>query len=182
MARVKRFDERAVKNRNRVQRHRNLKKLRMIHEKEISERISSKNMVDCEMLEDSKENNACHENVDKATEIKDKLRFWALNHRITKVALNDLLSILIFAGFGFLPKDSRTLMGTPAKTPITPLSQGKMWYHGIQKCLENVFAGILRDISVTLDFNFDGLPISKSSNMQFWPILSSIRGKHTPRV
>lgn len=162
MARVRLPDEKAVKNRNRVRRYRHFKKLRMIHEKDISERIYSKNIAECEMLEDSKKDNACHENVDKATEIKNKLRLWALNHRITKVALNELLSILIFAGFGFLPRDSRTLMGTPAKTAITTLSKGKIYNHGIQKCLENVFAVISRDISITLDFNFDGLPISKS--------------------
>lgn len=176
MARVQRFDQKAANNRARIQRCRHLKKMKMIHEKEVSKRLKSQNVADSETSGDTEGNGATDVNLDKATEIKNKLRYWASSNRITTTAINELLSILKFAGFGFLPKDSRTLKCTPACVTMTSLSQGKIWYNGIEKCLKNTLAGLPRDISITLDFNFDGLPISKSSNMQFWPILSSIRG------
>lgn len=93
-------------------------------------------------------------------EIKDKIRYWILHHRIAKTAVNDLLSILLSAGLSFLPRDSRTLMKTPINLPIDTLSNGKMWYCGIKKCLEHVLAGMQRNLAVTLDFNFDGVPIA----------------------
>lgn len=67
-------------------------------------------------------------------------------------------------------------MFTPVKVPINILSKGKLWYHGIWKCVENALGNIQRSLTITLDFNIDGLPISKSSSKQFWPILMAIQG------
>lgn len=175
MGRVKNFDHKAVQNRARVQKHRNFRKLKNIHEKIVNDEIYSRRN-DNVFAEFPPENEEEFPNVDKGTEIKDRITHWAIHHRISKTALNDLLAIFIFAGFSFLPKDSRTLMRTPVNVPIDILSNGKMWYCSIQKCLQHVLTGIQRNVSLTLDFNFDGLPIAKSSNKQFWPILSSVRG------
>lgn len=181
MARVKCFSQKAVKTRARVKKHRYFQKLKAIHENKIYEQVYSNENAHIDKVFGDCFAHSSIENlptVDKSTEIKDKIKYWAVNHRISKTALNDLLAILIFAGFSFLPRDSRTLMGTATNVPIKMLSNGKMWYCGIKKCLEHVFNGIRRNISIFLDFNFDGLPIAKSSNKQFWPILSSIRGKY----
>lgn len=181
MGRVKRFDPKAVKNRARVKKHRDWKKFRAIHEKHILDQMFSEENDDYDRIFDEfPGNDSHHENplVDKATEISDKLKYWSVHHRITAVAMCDLLCILRFAGLEFLPKDSRTLMGTPVHVPIHILSNGKMWYNGIQKCLEYALDKISNNMSITLDWNFDGLPITKSSNNQFWPILASIRGIH----
>lgn len=171
MARIKYFDQKSIKNRARVKKHRYFQKIRTIHEENIYKKLHSNTSSHT----DGVFNNS-FEPSDKATEIKNKIIQWALHYRIARIAVNDLLSILLSAGLSFLPRDSRTLMATPANVKIDILSNGKMWYCGIKKCLEHALTGIQQSMSITLDFNFDGLPIAKSSNKQFWPILSSIRG------
>lgn len=152
--------------------------MRAIHEKRIYEEIHKSNESEPEislnLSNQSDESSECCDN--KTSEITNKSISWIFRHHITKSATSDLLKILNFAGLNFLPKDSRTLLKTPTHVPISKLSNGQLWYNGIEKCLRDTFDRLDRDISVTLDFNFDGLPIYESSNKQFWPILSSMRG------
>lgn len=175
MAKVRFLDTASRKNRDRVKKHRDFKKLKAIHDKQIYERMKLFNSAPHD-----RHTSNTHElsDFDKTSEIKDKLKRWIVHHRITQSALSDLLVILIFAGLHFLPKDARTFMGTPVKVPIDRLSNGQLFYYGIKTCMENVLNKFIVNIrTCTLDFNFDGFPISKSSSKQFWPILSSIRGK-----
>lgn len=180
MTRVKKTDHKAVRARFRVQNRRNFIKLKAAHEKYILEQIVSK-------CNDSGVTSQTYgpdihfdhlDKVDEGTEISNKLRYWAVHHRITKKALNDLLHILRGNGMTFLPKDSRTFMRTPVHVPISTLDKGKMWYNGVKNCLDKTLIGIPNDMSITLDWNVDGFPVAKSSNMQFWPILCSIRGRN----
>lgn len=179
---IKYFNEKAEKNRIRVRRCRQKKKNRLNHQNQVYERMFSKSDVLIEQcLSNECSENSCS-NVGVSNGLEDmitfetKLKCWATNHHISARAISDLLKILIFAGFTFLPKDSRTFMKTPSNVPIKVLSNGKMWYNGIEKCLKNVLSNISRDVCITLDFNFDGIPVFKSSNLQFWPILMAIQG------
>lgn len=176
-------DRKRVNNRLYVQKHRYNKKLKQIHSEQVNEKIKKhlngfkQNRTDARNdFSDMHDEFSDMHDEDSQVEFRDKLRIWVLNHRITRKALNDLLLILISAGFGVLPKDSRTLMSTPTHIPINILSNGKMWFLGVKKCLESVLGDTKKNIKITLDFNFDGFPISKSSHKQFWPILSAIRG------
>lgn len=173
MARIKRFDKKAINNRARVKKCRNLKKLKSIHEQYIQNRIYSKKETPIYGVIDEALNFSSPE-IDTSTEITERLRYWTVHHRITRRALNDLLIILIFAGLTFLPKDGRTLMRTPKTVAISTLTKGKMWYYGVKNCIQNALAYISHEMTITLNFNFDGLPIAKSSNAQFWPILANI--------
>lgn len=166
-----------MNNRNRVRKHRNQHQSKKMHRDQINKRVK-KIILEQNKCDETNNYEQINKQADRdiSSEFKVKLRIWVVNHRITQTALNDLLLILISAGFCFLPKDARTLMATPTNVPIDILSNGKLWFYGIRKCLENTFAEIRRSIEITLDFDFDGLPISKSSSKQFWPILSSIRG------
>lgn len=165
-------DEKSVKNRKRVKKHRDNEHLKKMHNRKVKEHVER--MLS---LHHNVENVFSHDNnYDEPSEFKDKLRTWVLNHKITRTAVNDLLLILISAGFCFLPKDARTLMSTPTHVPIEILTNGKLWYNGIKTSLENVLMKIKRNIEITLDFSVDGMPISNSSSQQFWPILSAIRG------
>lgn len=178
----------AIKHRARVRKYRTLKKIRLEHEIHIQNQIQSIEIEKENVCDDINEKSTDGEeesedddsklsqDVDKSIEFMIKLRFWAVQHRITHSAINDLLSILIFGGFFFLPRDSRTLMETPKKIEIIAVSNEKFWYNGVQTCLEMILSRISCDISITLDFSFDGLPIFNSSNTHFWPILSSIQG------
>lgn len=153
MTRVKRFDQRAARNRDRVRKYRTWRKLKADHDKYIHDQIYNAGDVRIGRIpEEIFEHDSQHGNskIDKANEITDKLKYWAMHHRITQTALNDILSILKFAGLEFLPKDSRTLMATPVKVPIGVLSNGKIWYNGVQKCLEEVLGRISANMSITL--------------------------------
>lgn len=125
-------------------------------------------------------NENTYESHNEMTELKDRIMQWSIEHCITKRALNDLLSILIFFGFSFLPKDSRTLMKTPKYVPIRTISKGQLWYHGVKVHLEQIFhrislkEGFMNNIH--LDFNFDGVELFNGSNKCFWPMIASIRG------
>lgn len=181
MGKVNKNDHKAAKNRARVRKHRHWKKNKVIHEKYIHDEIfTEENVCSDSILKEIFENNSQQRDskIDKATEISDKLKYWCVHHRITSMAINDLLHILRFAGLSMLPKDSRTLMETPVHVPIQTLTNGKLWYNGIKTSLLSALGKILHDISITLDWNFDGFPVAKSSNIQFWPILASIRGMY----
>lgn len=183
MAKTKLFNQKSGKNRERVRRHRKNNKIKLNYQKQVQARLAqlycepdnilSKNIED-ETIDYDNEDTYKDDNT---SIFVDKLKFWAINHRISARAINDLLSILIFAGFTFLPKDSRTFMSTPSNLSIKTLSNGKMWYHGVEKSLKQELARLQNNITITLNFNFDGLPVFKSSNTQFWPILAEIKGK-----
>ena len=100
---------------------------------------------------------------------------WAAVHPgLSHSCLNQLLAILIQHGHE-LPKDCRTLMSTPKKVDTVAKCGGQFIYVGLQK-------GILKSVSQSRTFqenkdtielliNVDGVPLFKSTNTQFWPIL-----------
>jgi hypothetical protein len=90
------------------------------------------------------------------------------------------LQILSKHGHNDLPRDARTLLNTPRPGThnIKTLSKGQYVHYGILKALTSIgscfpHAFDYRDI-INLDINIDGLPISKSSKSQLWPILGRI--------
>lgn len=74
-----------------------------------------------------------------------------------------------------MPKDPRSLLGTPREITINFVDPGEYWHNNLKnsiiKSLENSKV-ILENISILV--NIDGVPIHKSSKQQFWPILCSI--------
>lgn len=104
------------------------------------------------------------------------LRTWALKHRIKQNALTDLLKILKSLGLSWLPNDSRTFLKTPRAVMIRDIAGGKHWYNGISRNISNVFSGLQSDITISLNFNIDGMAPFKSSKKQIWPILANIHG------
>lgn len=171
----------AKKSRERVTKHRRCKKLKKGYDDAVRNDIQRK----LKMQQKQKSNNILNDDSpqyiedlhhDEPFKFKEELKMWAVKHNITKRAINDLLQILVLSGFN-LPKDSRTLLETPTHVDIKQLSIGNLWYQGVVTCLSSVFQYLNRDISIRLDFNFDGVPLFDSSKKTFWPILSSIRGK-----
>lgn len=73
--------------------------------------------------------------------------------------------------------DYRTLLQTPKTVQIMDVGGGKYWYNGIERNLRLIFSKLEKNISIALNFNMDGLPIFKSSQRVFWPILSTIHRK-----
>lgn len=166
--------------RKRVQKHRNLKKIKELYEREVQRQYDLMNITNSDADD---ENNhagahfADHDDDNDKSDLAQELRSWAITHRIKQTATNVLLKILIATGFTVLPKDSRTLLKTPQSVEITPLGNGHIWYYTVRKCLECIFVKINSGLEIHLDFNFDGLPLFNSSQQEFWPMLASVRGK-----
>lgn len=110
------------------------------------------------------------------TQMENQLRCWAAEHRVSKRALNDLLSVLKSNGMSSLPKNYRTLQKTPTNIELIHAAGGRIWYNGLENSLINVFSTLARDISIHLKFNADGTDLFNSSNVNFWPLLASIVG------
>lgn len=125
--------------------------------------------------------------VDKINQL-NRIKLWAISHNITHVALNDLLRVLkIMLPEQYFPKDSRTLLKTPRQLEFTNIEGGQIYYFGIRshilRCIDKgleVFKlpnlGHLLCLTnlITVTVGIDGLPLSKSSKKQFWPILGYV--------
>lgn len=108
----------------------------------------------------------------------DDLRLCFIKHHANQNFINNILSVLRGHGHDDLPKDSRTLMNTPrnVKDHIIYMNPGKYIHFGLIKNLKYIIQHTLYDVPSTINFNIniDGLPLTKSSGSQFWPILGDI--------
>ena len=102
---------------------------------------------------------------------------WANHNKTSRDGLNSLLHI--FRKYGHrVPKDSRTLLKTPRHVEIMEKCGGHYIYLGIESGLLKILTQNIRQFAnndeLLLDFNIDGIPLFKSCNTQFWPILCSL--------
>lgn len=77
-----------------------------------------------------------------------------------------------------LPRDYRALLSTPRSVEIKKVAGGELWYNGIASNLMTIFSKLSHDITISLTFNMDGLPLFKSSQTCFCPILGLIHGAY----
>jgi len=112
--------------------------------------------------------------------ISQELVSWSIGNNISHVAINGLLKILRsnFPSTA-LPKDARTLLKTPRKIDIQNIAGGSFHYFGIKSFLVKALAKPVADDKFTEDrivvsVSVDGLPITKSNDLQFWPIQAKI--------
>lgn len=114
--------------------------------------------------------------------VKHAIGKWAVDFNVPQNAVNGLLDVpKNRAGLDFLPKDCRTLLHNKS-TKILNLrtfSSNAEYYHfglgnGIKRCA-SIFD--LHD-EVKIAIGIDGLPLSKCSSSQFWPILAYIQPHH----
>uniref|UniRef100_A0A1Y1LR20 Transposase domain-containing protein n=1 Tax=Photinus pyralis TaxID=7054 RepID=A0A1Y1LR20_PHOPY len=110
-----------------------------------------------------------------------QLARWAVTHEIPQVALNDLLKVLRTNFDVSLPCDSRTLLHTPRviKNQLRIVDPGHYYHFGLLNCITKLLSickpTLLCNYStIEVCINIDGLPISKSSGSQFYPILCSL--------
>ncbi|KAK9685436.1 hypothetical protein QE152_g38061 [Popillia japonica] len=79
--------------------------------------------------------------------------------------------------FHRLPKDPRTFLSTPRKSVIRKVDPGCYCHIGIQKSLQQQYQ-ILQETPtdiIEIGINIDGLPLTKSSSSQFYPILGVVK-------
>ena len=106
--------------------------------------------------------------------LRDEIALWALQFNISHIALNRLLCILRKI-FPDLPKDSRTVLQTCTTVALQNIAGGFYYHFGLASGLISIVKefGVHGD-TIKLQINIDGLPLSRSSNAQFWPILGLI--------
>lgn len=82
-----------------------------------------------------------------------------------------------------MPYDSRTLLTTPKSTgsDIISVNPGKYFHFGLESGLLRYAPSSLND-TIKVAIGIDGLPLSKSSSSQFWPILAYVIGPFPKQV
>lgn len=108
------------------------------------------------------------------------LRKWAVYNNISHSALNDLLKSVLCKNFpqAMFPSDARTLLRTSQKLIDINLIQNYC-YFGIEKQINHLIEAhnvkIMENDTIELAINVDGLPLTKSTDSCFWPLLGSIK-------
>lgn len=107
--------------------------------------------------------------------IAKELQAWAVSHQIKRTAVTSLLKILKnHHCFSALPSDARALLRTPRLhgASVVDMGPGQYCHFGLQRGLHQALQTVEHVPSVlSLLFNIDGLPVSKSSRTQIWPVL-----------
>jgi len=129
---------------------------------------------------DSDSDSDCFEDckTDLGRPIEDKLKNWSVKNNITITALGELLHILQ-PYFSCLPLDANTFLGTEKNYNIVECGMGQYYHKGVSKGLQTLLAKMDSSASpsiekLCLQLIIDGLPLFKSSNTQFWPILCHV--------
>lgn len=76
-----------------------------------------------------------------------------------------------------LPRDARTLLGTIRKVHADDVKPGRYYHFGLSHCVEKLVETVqsFHDLQIIeIIINIDGLPLSKSSGSQVYPILCSL--------
>lgn len=129
--------------------------------------------ISCCSLESSNSSSSTDNNENS---FKKQLRLWAITNNISHTALKSLLKILkLSGGHSSLPSDSRTLLCTPRTNVYKPVEPGTYSHIGIKQAVDKLIQNINKPLQrIDLLINIDGLPLSKSSSSQIYPILCSI--------
>ena len=79
-----------------------------------------------------------------------------------------------------LPRDPRTLLGTPRECKTYPVGMGTYVHIGLNKELKRqvLFSGTNSMSSISIQLHIDGVSIYNSSRTQLWPILARINQPH----
>ena len=115
---------------------------------------------------------------DVYSDLKNSLAEWKHKYNITHSAMDGLLTLWnTFHPEDNLPRSSRTIVGTPRTVSLTELCENSRYhYFGMKPSLRKILnknGGKLSKVSMII--NVDGLPVYKSSTVQFWTIMCRIK-------
>lgn len=126
--------------------------------------------------------NTVHEN--KNEQFLAALTSWAIKTCLSHNAFNELLNVLhTYSDFEGIPKDCRTLLkfDKSLKNKIEILPPGQYYHFGLKQGIIETLKrekctvqDNMEDNMLKVSVNIDGLPLTKSSSSQFWPILAFI--------
>lgn len=115
------------------------------------------------------------------SELPSELASWANTYGTTAVSFTALLKLLQEFGHEDLNSDSRTLLETPRQTSKLIRNVAPGWYihigigMGVLYTLKENAVNINNIDLIIIDYNMDGVQISKSTTQVFWPIWCRLR-------
>ncbi|XP_065676407.1 uncharacterized protein LOC124808768 [Hydra vulgaris] len=143
----------------------------------VEENMEVRSSDSPEYLSDSSSDRNSFNSTTSRENLSGDLASWCLEFNCSQAAMNSLLDILRKHG-NMLPKDARTLLKVPQevqfKSQCVQKCGGTYYYFRLEAGIKKNLTGSESEIS--LSFNIDGLPLFKSSNTQFWPILCEVGG------
>ena len=111
---------------------------------------------------------------DADDDVMSQLREWAAKHNASHESVRDILQIFR-TRYPELPKDPRTVLQTYGIVQVRNVAGGSYHHFGLIEGIKNVLNELeLHETVIKLQVNIDGLPLFRSSNAQFWPILGLI--------
>lgn len=176
MARRRDILRKPITSSDRVRMHRQRKKLILRKQKDYQEYFANVRFNITTNSNSLRGEDPIAENIGESLTLRNKLKNWVNIYNVPLRAVDGLLSILVGTGITSVPKNHRTLLSTPRNNQIEDVAGGKFWYHGLAKSLKQIFRMMSHEITIRLKINIDGLPLFKSSNLTFYPILTSICG------
>lgn len=105
---------------------------------------------------------------------------WSLANNICRTAMTSLLKVLKIEDAIQPFSDARTFLKTPAKAQTISMEHDRYAHFGIAKGLHHIIeSGAVTCIpqEIHLSINIDGLPLTRSSKSQLWPILGNFQNK-----
>lgn len=109
-----------------------------------------------------------------SSKIQTQIANWSIGNNIGLKATTELLKILkSHQCFQQLPADSRSLLKTPRHIPVKSIDPGQYIHFGVEPGIRSVIRAV-KCKDITLQINIDGIPVSRSSSQQFWPILGYV--------
>ena len=111
--------------------------------------------------------------------VRENLATFVTKHTLSVLATRDLLRIFRQAGVRDLPRDRRSLLRTPRSIDdVRDACGGKFKYLGLENGIRQFLTArpaVARDRDILqITVNVDGLPLHKSTNVQFWPIVCTL--------
>lgn len=121
----------------------------------------------------------------KEVYVTETIREWALKGGVLSMSKLDDLLLRLNVVHPNLPKSYKSLLKTPSHLNIVRTERAQIWYKSIRMNLDTMLLEKYLETyhQISIDVNIDGLPISKSSPLKFWPILGRLIGsKNEPFV
>lgn len=114
---------------------------------------------------------------------QDKLALWATDFQVKHNALDSLLRLLKKSGHPDLPTTASTLLHTVTEVQTEIKSDMSYYYFGVASELLKHFKMYpvherAQVDGLEISLNIDGLPLFRSSQMEFWPVLCAIVNMH----
>ncbi|KAE9536156.1 hypothetical protein AGLY_007379 [Aphis glycines] len=122
-------------------------------------------------------------NASTKIDLQYKIASWSIECNVPHTTLNKLLKILKeedYLPLKSLPLDSKTLLNIKSTitTDIKEVNPGIYYHFGLENGIINNSNKINLDNIIKIVIGVDGLPLSKSSSSQLWPILAYIYPHH----